>query len=513
MAFSRSTRRKTARRAAPLRLLALEDRTVPAAVITGIQDAGFETVALAPGAFRYNPAGSPWTFGGTAGVSSNGSAFTAANPAAPQGTQVALLQQQGSITQTVNFLAGSYTLSFSAAERASNKVPETFVATVDGAVVGSFNSVAGIAYKPQTTSSFTVTAGSHTVSFIGTNTNGGDNTIFLDQVTLAAQPAPLNDSGFELPAIANGTFKYNPTGSPWTFTGTAGVAEDGSAFTAGNPAAPRGSQVVFLQQTGKVTQAVNFAAGSYSISFLAAQRGNAGGNQTFQALVDGKVVGTFNSLAGAGYQTLSTSSFTVTGGTHTITLQGTNLNGGDNTAFIDQVLVSQQTTSLADSGFESLVLPAGGFQYNPVGSSWSFAGNAGLSANGSAFTAGNPPAPQGNQVAFVQNTGSVSQAVTFPAGNFTISFFAAQRGNAGGAQTLQVLVDNAVVGTFNSLAGTGYSTLTTNSFAVTAGSHVVSVQGTDLNGGDNTAFVDQVAINQVTTGLTDPGFEQLPLGP
>jgi hypothetical protein len=509
MAFSRNSRRINTRRSVPLRLLALEDRTVP--TVLGIQDAGFETVALSASSYRYNATGSAWTFNGNSGLSSNGSAFTAANPNAPQGSQGAFVQQQGSISQNVTLAAGTYTLSFSAAERVSNKVPETFNVTVDGNVVGSFNNVPGKAYTTQATSSFTVVDGNHTVAFVGTNANGGDNTIFLDQVSLTAQPAALNDSGFELPAGAGGTFAYNPTGTPWTYTGTAGVTENGSPFTAGNPNAPQGSQVAFLQQTGKISQSVNFAAGTYSLSFAAAQRGNVGGGNTVQVLVDNTVVGTYNTVSGANYTTLSTTSFTVGAGQHTVTFQGTNLNGGDRTAFIDQIAVNQHSTNLTDSGFESLALPASGFQYSPESSSWSFFGTAGVSANGTAFTNGNAAAPQGNQVAFVQSFGTIRQSVTLAAGNYQISFLAAQRGNAGGAQALNVSVDESVVGTFNNFTGTAYGTLITQSFTVTAGNHFISIQGT--NGGDNTAFVDQVAINQVTPGLNDPGFDQITLGP
>jgi hypothetical protein len=499
---SRNARRRFAR----LGLLALEDRTVPAGV--GIQDGGFEAMALAPATFRYDPAGSPWTFGGTAGISGNGSDFTAANPAGPQGNQVAFLQDRGTVTQTVNFTAGTYTLAFSAAERASNATGiESFEVTVDGAVVGSFNSIVGTTYQTQSTSSFTVTAGNHVVSFIGTNANGGDNTIFLDQVSATLQSAPLNDSGFELPALAGGTFKYNPTGSPWTFTGTAGVAENGSAFSAGNPAAPQASQVAFLQANGGIGQAVNFAAGTYMIRFAAAQRGNAGGNQTFQVLVDGQVVGTFNGLAGTAFSAQSTTSFTVTAGTHTITFQGTNLNGGDNTALIDQVAINQFTTSLTDPGFEQLPLGPNGYTFGPTGSAWAFAGTAGVSGNGTAFTSGNSSAPQGSQVAFLQVNGSMSQSALISAGTYTLSFFAAQRGNGGGNQTFQVLVDGSTVDTLNSFGGSGYSLLTTSSFTLSAGAHTFSFRGTDLNGGDNTVFIDQVTLNQQAVGLADSGFE------
>ncbi len=70
---------------------------------------------------------------------------------------------------------------------------------------------------------------------------------------------------------------------------------------------------------------------------------------------------------------------------------------------------------IGDPGFEQVQVGAGQFRYNPTGSAWTFApqnGNSGsgIAANGSGFTAGNPAAPQGSQVAFLQATGSISQA-------------------------------------------------------------------------------------------------------
>ena len=55
-------------------------------------------------------------------------------------------------------------------------------------------------------------------------------------------------------------------------------------------------------------------------------------------------------------------------------------------------------------------------------------------------------------------------------------------------------MDGNAVGTFNSLKETTYGTLTTSSFTVTAGNHIVTVRGTNETG-DNTVFIDQVAIN------------------
>jgi hypothetical protein len=317
-------------------------------------------------------------------------------------------------------------------------------------------------------------------------------------VDIGAFEGQLTDPGFELPALHAGAFQYNPGAgaglqtvpqSPWGFQGSAGLAANGSAFTSGNPTAPEGTQVAFLQALGSVSQSIPFAAGTYIITFAAAQRGNCQASaQTFQVLVDGNVVGTFNSLAGTIYTTLASSSFAITAGSHVIVFQGTDLQGGDNTVFLDQVAINA-------ADFQTPQLSPGTFQYNPAGSAWTFSGSAGLAANSSAFTSGNPGAPQGTQVAFMQALGSISQSAMFAAGTYIITFAAAQRGNCqDSAQTFQVLVDGNVVSTFNSLVGTSYTTLTTSSFTVTAGSHNIAFQGTDLQGGDNTVLLDQVQI-------------------
>ena len=46
-------------------------------------------------------------------------------------------------------------------------------------------------------------------------------------------------------------FQYRPAGTPWTYTGGAGVAGNGSGFTACNPNAPEGTQVGFLQRPAR----------------------------------------------------------------------------------------------------------------------------------------------------------------------------------------------------------------------------------------------------------------------
>ena len=169
------------------------------------------------------------------------------------------------------------------------------------------------------------------------------------------------DGSFESPSLPAKSFQYAPNGSPWQFTGLAGVAGNGSAF--GNAAAPDGSQVAFLQQTGSASESIYLDAGSYSISFQAAQRGSQ--TQTIEVLIDGKSVGTATPASSA-FGTYQTSVFTVAAGTHTVELLGLNPKGGDNTAFVDEVAITSSEDTIVDGSFESPTLAAETFQYAPT---------------------------------------------------------------------------------------------------------------------------------------------------
>jgi hypothetical protein len=240
------------------------------------------------------------------------------------------------------------------------------------------------------------------------------------------------------------------------------------------------------------------AAGSYVITFDAAQRGNVqASRQDFEVLVDGTAIASFTP-AGTSYAAYTTPAFTVTAGTHTIAFQGLDSAGGDNTAFIDAVQLAaaqQSVAAVSDGGFESPSVGAGGYAYDPSGTPWTYNGNAGVTGNGSGFTAGNPNAPEGSQVGFVQTTGSMSQAVAgMAAGSYVITFDAAQRGNVQASrQDLEVLVDGTAIASFTP-AGTSYAAYTTPAFTVTAGTHTIAFQGLDSAGGDNTAFIDDVRL-------------------
>ena len=363
-------------------------------------------------------------------------------------------------------------------------------------------------------------------NYAGDAGNAASSSTPLSQV-ITGVAGGFTNGGFEVPNLGGG-FQYAPAGATWVFTG-AGISGNGSGFTSGNPPAPEGVQVAFLQGgSSQVAQSANIAAGTYTLSLRAAQRGNyQSGTQVLQVQLDGVPVGQYQPPSTA-YTNYQTPAFTIaTTGNHTLSLAGIGT-GSDFTAFVDDVRLTatgvtpvDQTISFdaladrtlaaspftvsatASSGlpvsFSSLTTPVctvsgttvtlvatgictiraaqagnanynpapnvdrsftvspgvaggftnggfevpnlgGGFQYAPAGATWVFTG-AGISGNGSGFTSGNPPAPEGVQVAFLQGSGSqVAQSANIAAGTYTLSIRAAQRGNfQSGTQVLQVL--------------------------------------------------------------------------
>ncbi len=332
--------------------------------------------------------------------------------------------------------------------------------------------------------------------------------------------ATIADPSFESVVVGSGNFgyAYNPANSPWTFTANSGnngsgVSGNGSAFTSGNPAAPDGNQVAFIQSFGRISQSISgWDAGTYQISLQAAQRGGYNLYENFQVLLDGTVITTFDP-SDATYRTYTTPIFQVTAGIHTLSFQGTNSAQSDNTALIDAVSLAPVTTTapvVNDPGFESFAVGNGGYIYNPGGSAWTFSmesgvSGSGVSANGSPFTNKSPNAPEGVQAAFLQQVGTITQSIAgWNPGSYQISFQAVQRTNyQTSSEDFQVYLDNTVIGTFIPLS-TSYQIYTTDSFPVTAGTHTISFQGLDSATGDNTAFIDDVNVTTITSSDTTP---------
>jgi hypothetical protein len=167
-----------------------------------------------------------------------------------------------------------------------------------------------------------------------------------DSPEAGATPAPISNFGFETPAIS--TYQYNPSGGGWTFTALSGangsgISANNSAFTGGNPNAPQGSRVAFIQGTGIISQSLmGLVSGAvYQVTFSAAQRNNIYGQQagqTWQLQLDGTAIGTYAPAESAQSYVDYAATFTASSsGSHTLAFVGTNTHGGDNTIFLDNV--------------------------------------------------------------------------------------------------------------------------------------------------------------------------------
>jgi hypothetical protein len=456
-----------------------------------IANGSFETPALAANTFQYSPTGS-WTYSphtGTAGagIARNGSGFS--NPNATDGSQVGFIQWQGSLTQTVSGLpAGSrYTVNFDVARRGSET--QTVEVLVDGVVVGSV-SPATSAFVPYVSPVVSPGPGTHTVQLRGTATS--DKTAFVDRVTLApADIIPVN-SGFEAPALGTG-FQYAPSGGTWSFTASAGIAANGSAFQP--PTTPQGTQAALLQSTSTISQSVpGFVAGQgYTVVFSAVQR--PGNSQTVEVLVDGVVKATVT--PGSSWATAATPIFTTATGAHDVAFRS--IVSGDQTAFVDDVRILKATAaSIPGASFEAPALAAGGYQYGGPVTSWLAQpslsrGGSGIIRNGSPFGA---TATDGAQVGFVQRGSVLFSAAPLAAGTYILSFDTSQRVRAGVAdqQQLRVQIDGMPVLTITPTATN--STVSTLVVVRPGSGGQLEFVGT-IGGTDNTVFIDNLRADRV----------------
>ena len=433
-------------------------------VVPAIADGGFETPVLGAGIYEYDPSGAGWTFSGSAaitngsGIVANSSAFS--NPTAPEGVQAAFLQEYATISQAISgFMPGiNYTINFAAAERSpGNHGGQSWNVMIDNTVVGSYQPGASATTYANYSASFTASATVHTLSFVGTDLGNSNNTVFLDNVTLAVSTNQLAAPVIALTAPANNaTFT-----APATVNLAANVATNGNAI----------NSVQFYANSTLIGQATN-APYTYA----------------------------WTNLSTGGYYVFAQVTY----------------NGG---SIADSAAINLTVTNTSDNlGFESPSVGSGIYVYNPAGASWNFSGvglsGSGIVGNGSGL--GNPNAPEGVQAAFIREQGTISQ--TFggftPGANYTITCSAAQR--VGSAQSWNIMLDNTVLQINNGPGSTNYTPYTVN-FAASAPVHTISFVGTDLAGSDNTIFLDNVTITpNENLGFETPslgsGYEYYPAG-
>ena len=423
------------------------------AVAQSVAGFGFEAPSIGSGNYSYNPTGGFWTYStqtgnSGSGIVANGSGFS--NPNAPEGTQAAFVQSYGSISQTLSgFTPGtSYTITYSAAQRSgsSQHGGESWNVVIDGNVI-KVNSPGSTSYTTYT-ATFTATATTHTLAFAGTDLAGGDNTVFVDNV------------------------RFSPLLQPVAAAVALTVPANNAVMAAAAPA----NLTATVTTNGNIINGVQFY--SDTITLL------------------GQITNAPYTFAWAN----------VTAGSHTVFARVLFDNGSSADSAPVKLTVLNRNLNL---GFEVPSLGSGNYSYNPGGGSWTFtdsSGNSGsgIAANGSGF--GNPNAPHGTQAALVQGYGSISQTSSgfAPGTNYTITYSAAQRSGTAqhGGESWNVAIDNTVVQT-NNPGLTSYTTYTA-SFTASAATHTLSFVGTDLAGGDNTVFIDNVSFNPPLATLSTP---------
>lgn len=176
-------------------------------------------------------------------------------------------------------------------------------------------------------------------SFGGDPNPGGDNRCFVNpEVPDEVPVVTIFNAGFESPAT--GGTANGPMVNGWTFSARAGIQHNNSVFVPVAPA-PEGERTAYLKTdsglNSRIDQTVIFPAGTFAITFYAANRVGFGGLQEFDVFVDDQLIGHFAPQGGE-YEFHQTDSFTVEQGEHTISFVATTFEG-DNTGFIDDVQV------------------------------------------------------------------------------------------------------------------------------------------------------------------------------
>ena len=318
--------------------------------------------------------------------------------------------------------------------------------------------------------------------------------------------AIIDDGGntITIPASISNPDGSGVTSVPITAAGTGYLYQPIVQFTGGT-LTPNGSPAtgIATYSNGQVTGVTITNPGNYSST--------AGINVSF--------VSTTGTVPAYGQITTAANtggSFTKRG-SGTVTLSGSNSYTGSTlvTAGKLQVSAPGASVTIQNPSFENN--PAGGYTYyngspnSPSNDGWNYYSTGGA-PEGAGITSGggfafNGAPPDGSQAAFIQETGAIQQTINFPAtGSYSLSFYTEQRAGGSNAsqQVLDVDIDNPSSGGIDLTPGgftpTGDWSLTTLVFSTTAGSHNLTFLGTDPDGLDNTAYVDDVMLSAAATG-------------
>jgi hypothetical protein len=174
-------------------------------------------------------------------------------------------------------------------------------------------------------------------------------------------------------------------------------------------------------------------------------------------------------------------------------------------------LPAAATTQLADGGFETQGAQVGNsYCYLTLdcnnGGPWTGANGGGLQSKDNTAWPG-ALTPDGNYYAFTQNEGYIQQTFTVnDSGTYNLSWLAAGRpsGCCQGNETYDVTMGSNNIFSGATTTDEPFTSFTSNPFVLQQGDVVtLRFQGTS-NGPDNTAFLDAVSLNFVSSAVPEP---------
>jgi hypothetical protein len=146
--------------------------------------------------------------------------------------------------------------------------------------------------------------------------------------------------------------------------------------------------------------------------------------------------------------------------------------------------------------------------------SWTMS-SSGIAANGSPISGGNPNAPEGTHVAFLQGASTIQATYAFPVGTWRLNFKTAQRSNGGqpDQQTLRITIGSVEV--FEGAApSTAYAESFTRPLVFTSPTvRTVTFEGLDTLGSGHVVLLDEVRLEPVADwGSTSTWGGSVPSG-
>lgn len=162
------------------------------------------------------------------------------------------------------------------------------------------------------------------------------------------------------------------------------------------------------------------------------------------------------------------------------------------------------SVSVPNPGFEVPAYAPQGWSYQPTGTNWTFTSSSGTASNNTPWVS---TSPQGVQVAYLQNNGSMSAAVTASAdGSYRLSFLAANRPGYPATGLLVKLDGVQLVAYTPGQIGSGgdFNRFELPAIRITAGSHTLSFHG-QQNGPDSDTLIDDIRFTGAEAGALSNG--------